>query len=134
MLLKTEWRSDQKEPVERAHMAKGVIRKVFQDFPCGRYVEEDTISNGAAETIIEITLREFGPELVFSVPVIWSSNTDVDATIMVTDVGSGRSRFSASERRRDGGAFAIKSLSDVPATFESLLIDWIGKDDGAQRS
>ena len=131
VLLKTEWRDDQKEPIERERMARDVIRAVFQDLPCGDYVEED---GADTDTLVEITLREFGPELVLSVPVLWSTNTDVDATIRVTDVGSGELRFAASERRKEGGAFAIKSLSDVPATFEDLLTDWISKGDGDQRS
>lgn len=133
VLLKTEWRSDQKEPIERERMATDVIRAVFRDLPCGHLVEEQNTDAGAVDTRIEVTLREFGPELVLSIPVLWSSNTDVDATIRVTDVASGGLRFAISERRKEGGAFAVKSLSDVPATFESLLMDWIGKDDAGQR-
>ena len=134
VLLKTEWRDDQKEPIKREHMAQNVVRSVFQDLPCGRYVAEDDVDEGTIDTLVEITLREFGPELVLSVPVIWSTNTDVDATIRVTDVGSGGLRFAASERRKEGGAFSVKSLSDVPATFENLLTEWIGKDDDDKRS
>ena len=134
VMLKTQWRSDQKEPIERERMARDVIRNVFQDIPCGQYVEEDDAVKGAVDTRVEITLREFGPELVLSVPVLWSTNTDVHATIRVTDVGSGALRVAASERRQEGGAFAVKSLSDVPATFENLLTEWIGEDDGDQPS
>lgn len=129
VLLKTDWRSDQKEAIERERMAIDVIRAVFRNRPCGRHVEEDD-----ADTLVEITLREFGPQLVASVPVLWSSNTDVEATIRDTDANSGRLSFAASERRKEGGAFALKSLSDVPATFENLLTDWIGKDDENRRS
>lgn len=127
VLLTTDWRSDQKEPIERERMARDVIRAVFQDLPCGRYVGVEDAGKNTVDTLIEITLREFGPELVLSAPVLWSSSTDIDATIRVTDVVSGRLRFAASERRKEGGAFAVRSLSDVPATFESLLTDWIGK-------
>ena len=134
VLLKTDWRSDQKEPIERERMARDVMRAVFQDLPCGHYVRDDDVGKNTVDTLVEVTLREFGPELILSVPVLWSSNTDVDATIRVTDVGSGELRFAASERRQEGGAFAVKSLSDVPATFENLLTDWIGEDDGDQRS
>lgn len=133
VVLKTDWRSDQKEPIERERIARDVIRAVFQDLPCGRYVRDDAGGN-TADTLVEITLREFGPELVLSAPVLWSTNTDVDATIRITDVGSGRLRFVASERRKEGGAFAAKSLSDVPVTFEELLRGWIGMDAGDQRS
>ena len=127
VLLKTDWRSDQKKPIERERMARHTIRALFQSLPCGKYVEEDHFN---ADTLIELTLREFGPELLLSVPVLWSSSTDVDATIRVTDIGSGELRFAASERRKEGGAFAVKSLSDVPATFENLLTEWIGRVDG----
>ena len=130
VLLKTDWRYDQKEPIERERIARNVIRAVFQDLPCGRYVRGEGAGKSAVDTLVEITLREFGPELVLSIPVLWSTNTDVDATVRVTDAGSGRLRFAASERRKEGGAFAVKSLSDVPATFENLLTDWIGEDDG----
>ncbi|MEM9495587.1 MAG: hypothetical protein AAGA09_06250 [Pseudomonadota bacterium] len=128
VLLTTDWRSDQKAPIERERMARDIIRAVFQDLPCGRYARDDAGGKNAVDTLVEITLREFGPELVLSVPVLWSTNTDVDATIRVTDVGSGGLRFAASERRKEGGAFAVKSLSDVPATFKNLLTDWIGED------
>ena len=102
VLLKTEWRDDQKEPIKRERMAQNVVRSVFQGFPCGRYVAQDDVDESTIDTLVEITLREFGPELVLSVPVLWSTNTDVDATIRVTDAGSGELRFAASERRKVG--------------------------------
>ncbi|MEM0906675.1 MAG: hypothetical protein AAGJ94_04870 [Pseudomonadota bacterium] len=134
VVLKTDWRSDQKEPAERERIAQDVIRAVFQDLPCGRYVEDGGAGETTIDTLVEITLREFGPELVLTVPALWSTNTDVDATIRVIDKGSGALRFAASERRKEGGAFSVKSLADVPATFEDLLKDWVGTDDDDRRS
>ena len=126
VLLKTDWRPDQKKPTERERMAREVLQAVFAELPCGRHVPVNDAGRHRVDTLVEITLREFGPELVLSVPVLWSTNTDVDATIRITDARSGEIVFSASERRKEGGAFAVKSLSDVPGTFEGLLKEWIG--------
>lgn len=123
VLLKTDWRPDQKAPEQRAAMALDVVNAVFEELPCGRLVQDSPL-NGV-ETIVEITVREFGPQLILSVPVLWSTYTDVDASIRVIDARSGELLFSAQERRQKGGAFALKSLSAVPETFEAMLVDWL---------
>ena len=113
-------------------MARAVIESVFLELPCGVYVSAEGGDVSSVDTIIEVTLREFGPHLVISVPVLWSTYTDIDASIRVVDVASTTSLFSASERRKEGGAFAAKSLSDVPAAFRQLLEHWIGDVNASQ--
>ncbi|MEM8986166.1 MAG: hypothetical protein AAGC95_05530 [Pseudomonadota bacterium] len=123
--LVTDWRANQKAPEERKQMAEDVVNKALQELPCGDYKGFERAVAHTADTLIEITVREFGPELILSAPVLWSTNTDVDATIRVINARTRAEIFAASQRRKDGGAFAIKSLSAVPATFEDMLREWL---------
>lgn len=123
VLLRTAWRADQKDPEGRRALAMQAMARAMTSMPCIRSLTLGAPS-GATETRVEITLREFGPELILSVPVIWTSRSHVDASIRVTDLRSGRVLFAASEDRREGGAFAIRPLGAVGGTFEAMLAEW----------
>ncbi len=123
--LVTDWRSDQKAPQKRKQMAEEVIDKVFRSLPCGDYMGLHNPAGPEADTFVEITLREFGPEFIISAPVLWSMNTDVDATIRIVDMRTNVETFAASQRHKNGGAFSVRPLSAVPAAFESMLNTWL---------
>lgn len=128
--LHTEWRTDQKDPAGRRALAMQAMARAMASVPCIRSLTHGAPSS-ATETQVKITLREFGPELILSVPVIWTSRTHVDASIRVTDLRNGRVLFTASDDRREGGAFAIRPLGAVGDTFEAMIADWfIGANPG----
>lgn len=127
--LSFRWRPDQKEPREREQMARQAIAKVFGTLRCGRFggfVPPDAgVPSGAAGTRVELVVRELGPELLISLPALWSVNADVDYAVTATDLASGKVRLRRSERRRYGGAFRVQGMDAVAQTFEQALEDLV---------
>jgi hypothetical protein len=121
ILVSTDWRPDQKEPARRERMIHETLQKIFADVECGTLVGIGEISAAEADTFIEIEVREFGPQLTLSLPVLISGNTDVDFSMAVTDAQSGEVTLSVSEHRKNGGPFIVRSLQAVPGTFEEAL-------------
>jgi len=127
--LSFRWRPDQKEPREREQLARQAIAKVFGPLRCGRfagYVPPDAgFPAGAAGTRVELVVRELGPELLISLPALWSVNADVDYAVTATDLSSGKVRLRRAERRRFGGAFRVQGMDMVAQTFEQALEDLV---------
>lgn len=124
------WRSDQKEPRAREAMARRVVERVFKNIGCGQLthvtVEPSDETEGNAEprpqgTVIEIILRELGPLLELSVPILWTSMTDIDFSLHVKRAGNSTPVLSLEHHRNNGGPFAIRSMGSVEKDFERAL-------------
>jgi hypothetical protein len=118
--LATAWRPDQKEPQERARLAREAITNAFGRLRCGRFAGFDA---AAADTDVRIVLREFGPQLLISLPVLWTLHADVDYTMTVTQRSSGAVILDWTERRTFGGPFVLQGMDAVRRTFEAALHD-----------
>ncbi len=123
-----DWRPDQKAPADREAMATVVVEDAFKDLRCGDVVRvgtPDPALQTDVETVVTIVVREFGPELILSAPILWSSNTHVDVSLTARRADTRTVTFAAIQVRKTGGPFAVRSLADVPATLDQALTSLI---------
>ncbi len=118
--LSTRWRPDQKEPEERERLVRLAILDAFGELPCGRFIGLVPPAT-AVQTMVEITVREFGPILTLSVPVLWSLTAHVDYAITVRDVAQRTTRLRLAEQRQVGGPLVVQSMSAVRHTLATAL-------------
>jgi hypothetical protein len=102
-------------------MIHETLRETFADVECGTLVGIGELLAIKADTVVEIEVREFGPQLTLSFPVLISGHTDVDFSMVVSDAQSGEVTLNVSEHRKNGGPFVVRSLQAVPSTFEEAL-------------
>jgi hypothetical protein len=79
------------------------------------------LKEAGVDTIVVIELREFGPQLILSIPVLWSSKTDVDFTMSVLDMPSAKTLMVVSHHRKEGGPFAVRTVQMVGKELEAAL-------------
>jgi hypothetical protein len=130
----THWRADQKEPKVREAIAEAAIKSSFAELSCARSMEIRSIAvdqtlpqafdqarHANATTLVVVTIRELGPIVNLSFPVLWSGWSDVAFDFKAIDLESGRSVLELSRHRQVGGAFNLRGLGPLQAEFEAAL-------------
>jgi hypothetical protein len=139
VLPQVVWRADQKEPEARRAIAEASLRESFAELPCARVPgpgamrgfgdwsarpEADTLRALAAEgvdTAILVRVEELTPLLAISIPVLWSSYSQVDLRLRVLDTRSGAVRLDVHRGRLRGGAFAVRGTGPLQAEMTTAL-------------
>ena len=137
----SDWRADQKEKPSREAMAQTAIAQAFKDFPHGTVAEirpvtawnTSTESERLAEakqagldTVVFIRVSELGPLLYLSIPVLWSTYSDVKFRLRLVNLGSGEVLLDAERHRQVGGPFALRGTEPLAAEMETALRDALG--------
>lgn len=134
----TDWRADQKEPASRAAMAETAIAQAFRDFPHGNVSEIRPIAPHDAATeparlqaaqaagndaVIQIRVSELGPLLLISVPVLWSTYSDVKFRLRIVRLADGESLLDVERHRQVGGPFVLRGTAPLAEELEIALCD-----------
>lgn len=136
----TRWRADQKEPKVREKIALAAIGQAFRDLPNGRVAETRPISpwtqqadlrldeakKAGIDTIIVITVEELGPRLYLSVPVLWSTYSDVKFELRAIKTFTGETLLDVNYNRLVGGPFQLRGLWPLQAEMEFALREVMG--------
>lgn len=133
----TRWRPDQKEPEVRERIAMAAIEAVFRDLPSVRVAEirpfirwsEPSESRFAEErragidTVVFITVEELGPRLYLSIPVLWSTYSDVKFQLRAVRTQTGETILDIKHSRLVGGPFQLRGVGPLQAEMETALQD-----------
>lgn len=136
----TRWRPDQKEPPVRERIARAAIEAVFRDLPSGRVAEirpfepwsaSSSVSLEEAraagfDTVVSLTVEELGPQLVFSIPVLWSTYSDIRFQLRAVRTDTGAAIVDVRHRRLVGGPFELRGLGPLQAEMETALREVLG--------
>jgi len=130
----THWRPDQKEKEARAEIARKAIEAAFRSTPCAQSVKvlpaaPDTeaaakiaqAKSEGAETAVLITVHELGPILNLSIPVLWSTWSDVKFDLEAVDAATGEAKFRVEHHRKVGGAFQLRGVGPLQGEMETAL-------------
>jgi hypothetical protein len=134
----THWRPDQKEPAVREAIAQAAIEAAVKTMPCAQSVTVSPISAdtqadaalaaaraGGADTAIQIRVQELGPIAILSLPVLWSTWSDVKFEFKAVSLATNQTLFDIDRRRTVGGAFNVRGLGPLQAEMETALADLI---------
>ncbi|MNK45043.1 hypothetical protein D3C87_637940 [compost metagenome] len=137
----TDWRADQKEKPSREEMAQTAIAQAFKGFPHGEVAEIRPITawNASTEperlaeakkagldTVVFVRVSELGPLLYLSIPVLWSTYSDVKFRLRLVSLDSGEVLLDAERHRQVGGPFALRGTEPLTAEMEIALRDALG--------
>ncbi|HEY9898685.1 MAG TPA: hypothetical protein V6D00_05840 [Pantanalinema sp.] len=136
----TRWRPDQKEPESRERIARAAIEAVFRDLPASRVAEirpfarwSATADLGLAEarqagvdTVVTITVEELGPQLYLSIPVLWSTYSDVRFQLRAVRAQTGETLLDIKHKRLVGGPFELRGVGPLQAEMELALREVLG--------
>ncbi len=136
-----DWRPDQKEKPSREAMARTAIENTFQDFPHGRVTEIRPVAASSAaseqarldeakaagvDTVVIVRVAELGPLLYLSIPVLWSTYSDVKFRLRVVSPASGEVLLDAERQRQVGGPFALRGTGPLTKELEIALREALG--------
>lgn len=137
----TDWRPDQKEKPSREAMAETAIAQTFRDFPHGTVAEIRPVSayladteperlaeakQAGLDTVVIVRVSELGPLLYLSIPVLWSTYSDVKFRLRLVKLDSGEVLLDAERRRQVGGPFALRGTEPLASEMEIALRDALG--------
>ena len=137
----TTWRPDQKEQASREAMAHAAITQAFAEFPHGTVSEIRPVTPWAAEseaerlaaakaagndTVVMVRVSELGPLLYLSLPVLWSTYSDVKFRLRLVSLDSGQVLLDAERHRQVGGPFALRGTQPLTSEMEIALRDALG--------
>lgn len=146
VVLKTNWRTNQKEPEARANMARKAIKAAFSNFSCGSLStpgglflfpvmtsgQEPALRKQFGEkgvsTLVIITLKELGPLLKISLPALWTGETEIKFDMRVVKTQTGEELLNLIHHRLDGGPFVIRNAQQSSKVFEGALKELIGNE------
>lgn len=134
----TRWRPDQKEKERREAIARKAIETAFRSMPCARSVKLLGIApdaqsaaklaeakSGGADTAVLIRIDELGPILIISVPVLWSTWSDIKFGLEEVDVATGQTLLKFDHHRKVGGAFQVRGVGPLEGEMETALRELI---------
>ncbi len=134
----TVWREDQKEKPLREGMIQAAVASTFQGFPHGAIAEIRPVTPWVAEseperlasahaagidTVVMVRVSELGPLLYLSIPVLWSTYSDVKVRLRVVSLTSGEVLLDAERRRQVGGPFVLRGVEPLTGELEIALRD-----------
>lgn len=137
----TTWRPDQKERESREAMAVAAITRAFADYPHGTVSEIRPVTPWVAEseperlgaakaagidTVVMVRVSELGPLLYLSLPVLWSTYSDVKFRLRIVRPENGQVLLDAERHRKVGGPFALRGTEPLAAEMELALRDALG--------
>ncbi len=130
----THWRADQKDVPSREAYAVEAIRAQASALTCASSVEVASIGpdTGAPERIeaartsgfdsaIAITVRELGPQIELSFPVLVRGASDVDFNVRVVSLADNSTLLHFDQRRRVTSDFQLRRAGLVERQFELAL-------------
>lgn len=137
-----QWRPDQKEPPLREAMAVRGIQAFVADLPCAQPVAIHRIDvsafakqpptaqqllalaasqGAAADTVLQITLRELGPKLFIGIPSIVEGGTEVVLQTRVAQRDVPTLQADRHTHWQKGGPFYIKGVKTLDQDMRSAL-------------
>lgn len=136
----TRWRADQKEPSVRERIALAAMDQVFRDAPFGQVAETrafsvwsseseqhlDEARSAGIDTVLVVTVEELGPLFYVSVPILWSSYSDIKFEIKAIKVLTGETILNLKHHRVVGGPFQLRGLWPLQSEMEIALRDALG--------
>ncbi len=141
VLPEMQWRPDQKEPEARQKIAEAAIQATFRSFSCGKIAEirpvgpwsclprGKVLADAAAkgiDTLVFIQVEELGPQLFISIPVLWSTFSDVKLRLRAVRTRTAETVLDLVHRRIVGGPFALRGVGPLQEEMESALRDIVG--------
>ena len=134
----THWRTDQKERSVREAIAVRAIESALSATPCARSVQvvgiapdsevaarlEEAKRQGA-QTALLVTVRELGPLLILSLPVLFSTWSDVQIDVEAIDLANDRSVLRLTHHRKVGGPFVVRGVAALQGELEIALRELI---------
>lgn len=137
-----QWRPDQKEPPLREAMALRGIQAFVADLPCQQPVAIQRIDvsafaespptsqqllalaasrGAAADTVLQITLRELGPKLFIGIPTLVEGGTEVVLQTRVAQRDLAALQADRHTHWQKGGPFYIKGVKTLDQDMLSAL-------------
>ncbi|MBO9539071.1 hypothetical protein J7643_00585 [bacterium] len=137
----SRWRPDQKEVPAREKIARAAIEAVFRNLPSGSVAEIRPFEPFSAQsdlklaeartanidTVVTITVEELGPQLYLSIPVLWSTYSDVRFQLQAVRTQTGETVLDVKHKRLVGGPFELRGVQPLQAEMETALREVLGQ-------
>lgn len=134
-----QWRSDQKEPPVREALAQRGIEQFVAEHAClfvtelrrlpaeagvpgdSELLQMASKADAKPERVVFVMLRELGPRLLISAPVLVEGGTEVVIEVRVLDAATPQVLANFRTRWRNGGKFVIKGIKSLDKDMSAAL-------------
>ncbi|MNY54221.1 hypothetical protein D3C86_1900650 [compost metagenome] len=77
--------------------------------------------------MVAITVEELGPQLYLSIPVLWTTYSDVRFQLQAVRTRTGETVLDVKHKRLVGGPFQLRGVGPLQAEMETALREVLGQ-------